>query len=400
MSMEESILPFRFYFMGSTIIKLFCIIILLMPIHLYAKKKSKPSAAEMPPLISIPKEGAIKKESSCLLLQLKLPKGYSSQDDDDIYNYLVEELNLISQLGVCPPIGEFGQRKTCNLRSVSCLKKVAQQHNASQIVYAQLLPGTKKSGTLSVYLIDSRRGSTLRKTSKTVTLRPEDLRQAIKSVILALLYPDSYFGAISLAQSDSGIQIFLDEQPMGVTPEVSYIPKIEPGKHLLSGYKQNFKPFKKEIIIAVASTIQISMILEPEPLDENHFSDSQPFYKSSSFYKTGKWSSLGVSAGFLLLSGVFTTMSMVTANNYNSNYPTADTLPEIRKIQDLEKKGTDQNSRASSYFGISLFAGMASGVFLYFEDDGETFSRWIKNSANWVTNFFSEEQNHISQHKK
>ncbi len=269
---------------------------------------------------------------------------------------------------------------------VKCLATVGRKAKATDLLY--VVVNGAGGYTLDLKHIAVRFPRQMARVTEDVSGTEALLSEGVRGVIYALILPDKYVGSLVVDFSEPGASVFVDEQLLGITPELSSPYQLKPGKHALRIAKDGFSDYGEVIdikfdkVLVVKPQLKDNVIhaeLIAEPLskdqkadqafiDNNFISDKLSPGKSNSLPRWPAYAALAV-GGALTVGGI---VQEFRANSFK------------RQILNLREKGgnilfdkyeeaknTSQKLRSAQVSGAVLLVSGAAvmlggGTYWYF----------------------------------
>lgn len=161
---------------------------------------------------------------------------------------------------------------------VQCLAAVGRKAKATDLLY--VVVNGAGGYTLDLKHIAVRSPRLVARVTEDVSGTEALLSEGVRGVVYALLLPEKYVGSLQVEFSQPGASVFVDEQLLGVTPELSSPYQLKPGKHALRIAKDGFSDYSEVIdikfdkILVVKpelkdNVIYAELIAESPPKDQN-----------------------------------------------------------------------------------------------------------------------------------
>ncbi len=146
----------------------------------------------------------------------------------------------------------------------SCLAEIG-----GALGVAKLLAGNVgkigETYVISLKLIDVRAAEVVNREERTVRGKADDLIAEARAAVKVLLRPlmKKAEGALSLACSEEGAEVYVDDLMIGTTPLPTR--KLPGGYHALKVKKASFVVFAKDVLIEPGKTSRLEAVLIPSP---------------------------------------------------------------------------------------------------------------------------------------
>jgi TolB-like protein len=197
------------------------------------------------------------------------------------------------------------------------------------------LGGLGEEVSLDLRLLDGRTGKQVRKADASLPVSTSERRSVLDEILVQLLNPTQWVGAIELDVSVDGARVHLDGQPVASTPLKAPITGLIPGKHILRITKDGYGEFSKFVVVRhnqlarlkvdLNNSMVVGLLYERKrPTVPEKETTKEPDQRLISAAKKGSglfqtvmaWTCLGVGAGLLgagIYFGVATDRKVMTS---------------------------------------------------------------------------------------
>src|SRR5262249_20438221 len=145
-----------------------------------------------------------------------------------------------------------------------CLAAIGRGLRASQIVVGNV-GGLGDSYVINMKIVDVHSTKELRRVSEPLHGDPDLLIEEIRVAAYRLVAPEKVRGSLAILSDARGARIFIDGNPVGVTPVVGAISGLQVGDHSLRIAKEGYADFLRPITIRFQKTTQVIVRMEELP---------------------------------------------------------------------------------------------------------------------------------------
>jgi hypothetical protein len=157
---------------------------------------------------------------------------------------------------------------------VKCLAAVGRKAKATDMLY--VVVNGAAGYTLDLKHIAVRSPRQMARVTEDVSGTEALLSDGVRGVIYALVLPEKYFGSLQVDFSEPGASVFVDEQLLGVTPELSNPYQLKPGKHALRIAKDGFSDYGEVIDIKFDKVLVVKPQLKDNVIYAELIAESLP----------------------------------------------------------------------------------------------------------------------------
>ncbi len=156
---------------------------------------------------------------------------------------------------------------SCPDESPSCMVQAAASLNASQIVFGTIGGGATGETTVTLKLLDARKGRIVSFLSEPIAANQKTsaaLQGPVKKWF-ASLTGRTIVGSIRIRSTTIGAAIAVDGVPSGVTTDGAItLDSVSPGDHTVAVSKRGFSPFETSVTVEAGKTADVQAGLEEE----------------------------------------------------------------------------------------------------------------------------------------
>lgn len=129
-------------------------------------------------------------------------------------------------------------------------------------VLSGTLAGLAGEHTLDLRLLETASGTVVRQATVALPVRNPALRAAVREVLVRLLLPERWTGALDLRISEPGAKVFLDGKMLVTSPLRKPLTGLVPGKHILRITKEGFDEFSRFVEVRYGQTARLDIDLK------------------------------------------------------------------------------------------------------------------------------------------
>lgn len=119
----------------------------------------------------------------------------------------------------------------------------------ARYVVTGTMGGLAEEVSLDLKLLEGGTGREIRRVSDNLPAGEAERRDLIEELLVQLLVPDQWVGALALDVSESGAAVHLDGKQVATTPLDEPLIGLKPGKHILRITKEGFDELSKFVLV-------------------------------------------------------------------------------------------------------------------------------------------------------
>src|SRR5262249_51697599 len=166
----------------------------------------------------------------------------------------------------------------------ACLAAIGRKLGAAQVVHGNVAQ-LGESYVVNLKLIDSAKGTEIRRVSETLKGNADDLIEAVRVAAYRLVRPEELKGAIAILCDLPGALVDVEGRPAGRTPLARLIDGLDVGKHTVTLEAKGYSPFNAQVEVRFQKTtdVVVRLLLTGGPIPPDHTPDA-PWYASPWMY--------------------------------------------------------------------------------------------------------------------
>jgi len=129
-------------------------------------------------------------------------------------------------------------------------------------VLSGTLAGLAGELTLDLRLQDTASGAVVRQTTVALPANNPALRNTVREVLVRLLLPERWVGALDLRISEQGARVYLDGKLLATSPLDKPLTGLVPGKHILRITKEGYDEFSRFVEVRYGQTARLDIDLK------------------------------------------------------------------------------------------------------------------------------------------
>ncbi|MBW2699567.1 MAG: PEGA domain-containing protein [Deltaproteobacteria bacterium] len=279
------------------------------------------------------------------------------------------------------------------------LGTVEQQIKALGVPYVitGTVGGLGDSMSLDLRVYDGIRGVELRRAAAEVPLKAKDRSLVLEELMVQLLRPERWVGALDLKISEAGARIMLDGLQVAVTPLDKPLGGLIPGKHILMVSKEGFRDLSQFIEIRYNRVFRLEVDLNNSTVLGQLYEKRRPKPKpkvvtpppvvfeeapDSKWQSITGWTCLGLGLASATAGGLLVWYANDIERQLSDSRPTTEDQEELESLY-------DEGQRANRWGNGLMLAGAAvsvvsAGFFLWSWLDGGSAAPEVKESTTTV----------------